>query len=173
MIQVHNFHDFRYFDFSRHWTKKLNPIIQSPQAQSILQQDFKNYIKLKRANYVAWAKQKGLPIEQNSWRFVEGKLPADYDSCDWRYGRLPLWEQYVCHGACHYIVNTLLHIAMVAYPNKAWRIVTSSLHSTIWDGEQTLFDLNFVTLKVPVHECIEDAFMQSDSVMLDYGQYLR
>jgi hypothetical protein len=162
MITVHNFHEFRYFDFSRHWTKKLNPIIQSPQAQAILQHDFEDYS-------IAKAKQRG-----SSWRFVEGQLPAYYDSCDWRYNRrLPAWKHYVCHGACHYIVNTLLYIAMAAYPNRAWRIVTSSKHSTIWDGDKTLFDLNFLTLKVPVHECIEDAFMQSDSAMLDYGQYLR
>jgi hypothetical protein len=161
MISANNFHEFRYFDFSRHWTKKLNPIIQSPQAQAILQHDFKDYS-------IAKAKQRGLSIDHNSLR----RMPADYDSTDWRCGRLPLWEQYVCHGACHYIVNTLLYVAMAAYPNRAWRIVTSSKHSTIWDGDKTLFDLNFLTLKVPVHECIEDAFMQPDSVMLNVGQYL-
>jgi hypothetical protein len=80
------------------------------------------------------------------------------------------------HGSITFVmvlVNTLLYVAMAAYPNRAWRIVTSSLHSTIWDGEQTLFDLNFVTLKVHVHKCIEIAFMQPDSVMLNVGQYLR
>lgn len=72
-----------------------------------------------------------------------------------------------------YIANTLLYVAMVAYPNKAWRIVTSSKHSTVWDGEQTLFDLNFMILKIPVHECIEDAFMQPDTFVLKVGEYMR
>lgn len=173
MILASNFNEFRYFDFSRHWTKTLNPIIQLSQAQSILNQDFKKYISVKRANYIRDAIKNGLSADSHKWYFSEGKFPADFDSCDWRDGRLPAWHQYVCHGACHYIANTLLYVASTAYPNKAWRIITSSLHSTIWDGDKTLFDLNFVTLRIPVHECVEMAFMQSDSRALEVGEYMQ
>jgi hypothetical protein len=119
MIPMNNVHGFKYFDFSRYWTKKLNPIIQSPQAQSILQQNLKNYIDVKRADYIEYANKNGIPVGNSVWFFVEGQLPADYDSCDWRYGRLPAWSKYVCHGACHFIVNTLLYIAITAYPNRS------------------------------------------------------
>lgn len=170
---LQNFDSFQYFDFSTAWNKTLKTIIESAPAKRMLERDFKIFVACKRNHYRARMMQANLPFDANAWAFEKGKLPADYDSCDWRYGRLPLWHQYVCHGACHYVANTLLYVAMVAYPNKAWRIVTSSKHSTIWDGEQTLFDLNFVTLNVPIHECIEDAFMQSDTVVLKVGEYMR
>ena len=171
-MTVNNSGDYSYFDFSKNWSKTIKPIIESPQAQVILNQDFNAYVDIQRAAYIENAKKTGLPADKHNWFFSEGKLPADFDSCDWRYGRLPPWHKYVCRGACHFIVNTLLYVAMTAYPNKAWRIVTSSEHSTIWDGEQTLFDLNFVTLKIPVNECVEMAFFCHDSIMLGVGHYL-
>ena len=44
--------------------------------------------------------------------------------------------------ACHYLVNTNLRLAMLASPERPWRIITSNLHSTVWDGGDMLFDLN-------------------------------
>jgi hypothetical protein len=36
-----------------------------------------------------------------------------------------------------------------AEPKRTWRIVSSEMHSTCWDGRETLFDLNFEALQVP------------------------
>jgi hypothetical protein len=171
MIQQH-FQDVRYYDFKKHWTKTIKPIMESPQAKMILDRDFEHYINVKRANYVEYAMSKGLSTTEHGWYFTQGCLPADYDSCDWRHGRLPAWNKYVCHGACHWIVNTLLYVAMTAYPNQTWRIVSSPQHSTVWDGENILFDLNYLTIGVSVEECVNIAFMNNETVILNVGEYL-
>ena len=43
-------------------------------------------------------------------------------------------------------INFNLTLAQLAEPKKEWRIVTSLIHSTVWDGEHTLFDLNGLAL---------------------------
>ena len=158
-MQSYDFSHFRYYSFSRHWSKTLKSIIESPQAREILDRDFECYIAVKRANYIKHAISKGA-------------LPSDFDSCDWRHGRLPAWHHYVCHGACHWIANTLLYVAMTAHPNRAWRIVSSPEHSTVWDGDQTLFDINYLTLGVSIDECGAATFSHNDSVVLPVGEYL-
>ena len=102
-----------------------------------------------------------------------GAIPANYDRCDWRYlqedengdmkrGRHPAFWKYVCHGACHWLVNFNLRLAMLVEPNRKWRILHSEKHSTAWDGETTLFDMNMLALEVPPEECFRDA---------TYGRY--
>lgn len=169
---LNHFENFQYFDFKTHW-QTLKPIFESPQARAILDRDFEHYITMKRANYVKHAKSKGLSTTKHGWYFTKGKLPFEYDSCDWRCDcELPAWHEYVCHGACHWLVNTLLYAAMTAYPNKAWRIVTSLEHSTVWDGENTLFDLNYATIGVSVEECVSKTFLTGKTVMLDVSEYI-
>jgi hypothetical protein len=90
--------------------------------------------------------------------FTLGMYPADYESCDWRYsnprrGRPPAFWRYVKHGACHWLVNAALRLAMLTDPNRQWRVVTSDKHSTVWDGDDTLFDLQFSALGVGPEEC--------------------
>jgi hypothetical protein len=164
---------FKYYDFSRHWSKLLLPVIESPQAQCILKEDFRMYLAIKRENFVEQARRNQIAITGHEWRYDPEKMPVDYDSCAWRFGRrLPAWHTYVCHGACHFIVNTLLYVASTAMPTRAWRIVTSDAHSTLWDGQYTLFDLNFVTIKVPVETCIKVTFEHPSCQILQVGQYL-
>ena len=82
-------------------------------------------------------------------RFRLGQYPADFESCDWSCGvrgRHPRYFQYVKHGACHWLVNFNLTLAQLVEPKKEWRIVTSLIHSSVWDGEHTLFDLNGLAL---------------------------
>jgi hypothetical protein len=35
----------------------------------------------------------------------------------------------------------------------------SDEHSTVWDGDVTLFDFNFSAMEVPADQCFQDAFM--------------
>jgi hypothetical protein len=50
-----------------------------------------------------------------------------------------------------------LRFAMLVEPERAWRIVTSSKHSTIWDGANTIFELNFQAFGIEVTECFNAA----------------
>ena len=52
------------------------------------------------------------------------------------------WK-YTASYACHWLVNFSLRLATLVEPERAWRIVTSSKHSTIWDGANTIFEFNF------------------------------
>lgn len=66
------------------------------------------------------------------------------------------------------IVNFTLRLAQLVEPDRAWRIVTSNDHSTVWDGAQTLFDFNFLALGVNPDEC----FALADKRRLRPGQEL-
>jgi hypothetical protein len=58
---------------------------------------------------------------------------------------------------------------MLAQPKKSWRIITSEKHSTVWDGDQTLFDFNFQAFGIDPNECFDRAFEKE----LKPGKYLR
>src|SRR5207253_392237 len=61
-------------------------------------------------------------------------LPADYDSCDWRFrhrGRKPAFWDYVCHSACHWLVDMNFYVAVRGFPDLPWRILSSEKHSTV------------------------------------------
>lgn len=108
------------------------------------------------------------------WRktFEPGMLPSEFENCDWRLGirgRIPRYFDYVKHAACHWLVNFNLRLATLAIPKKPWRIVTSRFHSTVWDGEETLFDFNALALGFSPAEAWELAW--SDRKQLAIGKY--
>jgi hypothetical protein len=122
----------RYYDLRRHWTKKILPHLEDPELNAILVRDFNRF------TYGQWGKP-----------FCPGDYPHDFETYDWwqsHRGPLPRYWRYVKHAACHWIVNFTLHLAMLAEPQRTWRIVTSARHSTVWDGKRTLFDFNFQAL---------------------------
>ena len=57
------------------------------------------------------------------------------------------WD-YAVHSGCHWVVNFNLRLAELVEPKRPWRIVTTQKHSTVWDGAETLFDINFLALGV-------------------------
>lgn len=92
-------------------------------------------------------------------------FPCCFDSCDWRFDRDPhrmgpsphFWK-YACHSACHYVCDLALYVAMKAYPEVQWRVVSSQLHSTVWNGSEAkpvLFDINFHAIGVAPSEAWE------------------
>jgi hypothetical protein len=133
----------RYYNLSRHWTKRIVPHLADEQLNKILVHDF---------NKFTWGRWRQ--------RFERGKFPADFESCDWaceHRGRRPRYWHFVKHAACHWLVNFALRLACLAEPNRKWRIVSSESHSTVWDGEHSLFDFNFQAMNIPAAECWEQA----------------
>jgi hypothetical protein len=133
--------NFQYYPLARNWTKKIVPHLKDKELNKILVRDM---------NRFTWGR----------WRqkFTAGMLPEEVESCDWRFshrGPYPRYWAYVKHAACHWIVNFCLRLAMLAEPNKSWRILSSDAHSTVWDGDKTLFDFNFSALGIPPHKCYE------------------
>ena len=56
---------------------------------------------------------------------------------------------------------------MLVMPDKPWRIITSPRHSTVWDGGELLFDLNWQAIGFEPNECFDDAFEKE----LQPGEY--
>ncbi len=65
-----------------------------------------------------------------------------------------VWK-YTKHAACHWLVNFNLKLATLSEPKHTWRILTSPLHSTVWNGEDILFEFNFKAFGVKADECFE------------------
>lgn len=129
----------KYFPIQKKWAK-IKPFINDKEVQKVLVRDFNKF------TYGRWHQE-----------FKAGMKPTEFESCDWRCntgkrGRQPEYWDYVKHAACHWLVNFNLKLAMLVEPTKQWRIVTSDNHSTVWDGEDTLFDFNFSALGVDVNE---------------------
>jgi hypothetical protein len=144
--------NIRYYDPVRNW-HKIKPHLENPELNDILVTEFNKY------TFGRWG-----------MTFTHGKFPYEYESSDWRLGsghrgRTPTFWRYVKHGACHWLVIFNLKLAQLVEPKRAWRIITSEKHSTVWDGADTLFDFNFLALKVPPEEAFELAFDDGTELM--------
>ncbi len=131
-IRYREFQSMQFYPVVRNWNRKILPHLDNTYLQKVLVSDFNKY------SMGRWGQ-----------RFRLGQYPDEFEGCDWRWGvrgRHPRYFRYVKHGACHWLVNFNLILAQLAEPKKEWRIVTSQLHSTVWDGELTLFDLNGLAL---------------------------
>jgi hypothetical protein len=149
----------RYYPIQRYWTKKIMPHLADRKLNDTLVENFNKF------TFGRWRT-----------KFKHGELPFSYESCDWwceHRGPRPRYWQYVKHAACHWTVNWLLELAQRVEPKRHWRIVTSVEHSTVWDGNDTLFDFNFQALGISAHECFERAARHPTSRELKPGQHAR
>jgi hypothetical protein len=147
----------QYYDLKKNW-RRVRRHLHDPALNALLVREMNKY------TFGRWLDP-----------FESGKFPADYDSCDWRWdrGRQPAFWRYACHSACHWIVNFALELAKRVEPKREWRIVTSQKHSTVWDGNETLFDINFQGMAIEPEECWEWARKQLDSRILRPGKHKR
>jgi len=132
-----------YFDAKKNWPK-ITPHLKDKELNDILVSDFNKY------TYGNWSE-----------KFTYGQFPCDFENFDWflfHRGRRPAFWKYVKWAACHWLVNFNLRLAMLVKPNESWRILTSSKHSTVWNGGNLLFDFNFQALGVDPDECFELAY---------------
>lgn len=131
-----------YYDPQKNW-RKLKRYVNDDDIQQKLYADMLIYTR-----YV------------NRRDFQPGDKPCNFEISDWRCdrgqrGRLPAYWDYVCGLACHWLVNFNLMLAMRVEPDRPWRIVTSAKHSTVWDGDGHIFDLNFHAKGIPAAECYD------------------
>lgn len=146
----------RHYPFGRYWTKRIVPHLADPEFRRIMKRDLNLY-----ARGLGW-----------KIRVEHGDLPERFDCCDWRCnrpGRHPRWWAYACSQACHWCVNFNLRLAMLAEPRRPWRIITSDLHSTVWDGDGLLWDLTFAATGIDPDE----AFEMARGRILKPGRYRR
>ena len=133
----------KYYDLTKNW-QRVRPHLGDKKLNDILVRDFNKF------TFGRWNR-----------RFAHGQFPREFESCDWdidHRGKQPAFWHYTKHAACHWLVNFTLRLATLVQPKKSWRIITSEKHSTVWDGDQTLFDFNFQAFGIDPNECFERAF---------------
>ena len=86
------------------------------------------------------------------------RYPEDFDSSDWRLLRYgceddddeyevpPWWDKYVCHGNCHAMAEFSLYVMSRVEPHVDWQIISGEHHSTCWDGDTRIFDMNYMAI---------------------------
>lgn len=143
----------KYYPISKKWSK-IKKHLDNKEFNDILVSDFNKF------TYGRWKQV-----------FKHGMFPFDFESCDWhceKKGRRPEFWKYVKHAAAFWLVNSNLKLAMLTESTKDWQIVVSEKHATVWDGEETLFDMNFTALGVDPDECFELAY--TDGELLEIGK---
>ena len=146
---------FRYYDPMRNWNR-IQPHLK--RLEPILVRDFNRY------TYGRWREP-----------FKAGMVPFQFESCDWHLqhrGRTPRFWQYVKHAACHWLVNHNLELAKAVVPNSEWRILSSELHSTVYNDRGLLFDLNFCALGIAPQQAYSLARNGGKGEILKPGEHL-
>lgn len=157
----------KYYPIQKRW-HRIGPIYRSAEAKRIWYPEMIAY-----ADSRGWGRR---TVEEET-NVLPNLRPAHFDSCDWRFvqrgrpGPAPTYWEYVCHGACHWLVNLSLFVAQRAESARPWRIVQSDRHSTVWDGDQTLWDANFLALDVDADEAWALAAERPESEVFAPGRY--
>jgi hypothetical protein len=150
----------RYYPVIKNWNRKIRPHLENPEVQRVLVRDFNKYT-----------------MGQLGLRFRRGQLPREFGNRDWLKcfsgRRRPQYVDYVSEGACHWLVNFNLKLAQLAEPTRPWRILTSSKHSTVWDGDSTLFDPQFLALGVDAATSFQIAQEGPEAIEWNVGQLVR
>jgi hypothetical protein len=157
-----------YYPMQKNW-RKIGPSYRHPELKRLIYNEMEDFA-------LGRAIDREADYEYSDFNL--NVLPRYYDSCDWRWslgsgirGRKPAFWDYACHSACHWTAQINLAVAMRAEPKRKWRLVSSDKHTTVWDGETTLFDSNFLALEVPTTEAWELAAEQDDSRILAAGEF--
>jgi len=173
LLNPPNFANARYIDIQQHW-RRVKPFFYSEKAFKIWKPCMEECSQWK-------AEDHGFPYRPRP----DARYPKDYDGCDWRCrideprrrGPDPAFWDFVCHAACHWLVDLNLYVAWESFPELSWRILTVSTgennHSTVWDGSlihPLLFDANFLALGIPAQEALRDVWNGRE---LRVGQYLK
>ena len=149
---------FRYYDLKKNW-RKVRPHLSDPLANYILIDDFNKFTR------GIWKKP-----------FLHGQYPAEFDRDCWsddefdeeRTSPRYAYMDYVAPGACHWLANFALRLAMLTEPSREWRVISSEYHSTVWDGRNTLFEFNWQAFGTPPADCFQAAF----DLELPPGEYM-
>jgi hypothetical protein len=112
----------RYYVNRTNWASRCMPHLDNPELRRVLHRDF------------------GLFVIGHYGTLKGDRMPGDFEN--WGKQRRPPWWRYVKDLACHYLINFNLRLAMLVEPQRSWRILTSQIHSTVWDGDKNIFDLN-------------------------------
>lgn len=154
-----------YYPIQKRW-RRLRPLFERPSILELMHAEMEAYA-------ISRAEDNG--YEHRPRPFQLALRPADYDSCDWRWGQgrrgpQPAFWAWVCHSACHWVASHNLAVISELEPDRPWQISTSDTHSTVVDLErELLFDTNFSALQVAPELCWKDAIEHHTAERLGPG----
>ena len=165
---------FRHFDIGRNW-KKLAPYAETKEARRRLDRDLRIYSAVRAREADEHYKKLGHKNYSSSWnQYTEGTMPNGLDTrCQSMSARPKKYEDYILGGGCHWIVNWSLCILEHALPKKEWRIVSSDLHSAVWDGNKTFFDITYFPRGLSIDDTYWNTIHQGSCRILAPGQELK
>ena len=108
---------YSYYDPVKNW-HRIRPHLA--EVEHVLVRDF---------NKFTWGRSRK--------KFQPGQLPHEFESCGWyldHRGPKPAYWWYVKHAASAWLVNHSLELARRVRPKDQWRILSSSQHSTVYNG---------------------------------------
>lgn len=153
----------RFYDIGTQWNK-LRPIFRAPETRDVW-----FYEMCLWYHYPMCSESL---LETFDTIHQDKRYPRCFTDCEWRkaQGEEPEWFNWACENACHYLVSLNLFVAQTIAPKRKWRIVSSDLHSTVWDGETTLFDINAYCFKEDIVETWELA--TAENTQLEPGTFM-
>lgn len=128
----------KFFDFKRHWAKKVKPHLQDPQVQGLLNYGMQN-----------WVCQRNIELIQmgssHRWSWEPGDCPYRLSgdlALHPRWPRDGSYRWYQPFGKCHWIAPFLLGLAKKIYPKDSWYIQRGYFHTTVTNTNKTIvFDI--------------------------------
>jgi hypothetical protein len=139
----------RYYDFNGNWLK-IEPFVNRPNVREAIETNYNMYC----------LSSLGVPLgDMTLEQLYEFKLRTEYgdnwknEDVDVRKGERQPWWVLSCPHSCHWLVNVALELAKLVEPDRPWRIISGKNHSTVWDGNETLFDLFYAINGVEPDEC--------------------
>jgi hypothetical protein len=154
----HAMSDMKFYPVTENWTL-IKRYVEDEDVRQALNSDFNKYTMARF----------GKP-------FGPGQFPADFEDKErLKYsGNVQEPFRYVKMGAAHWTVNFSLMVAMRVAPEKPWCIIRTLNHSSVWDGENTVFDIYgmaFFELGAP--ESFIRAVRGTNSQELEPGELLK
>jgi hypothetical protein len=150
----------QFFNAVDRW-KEIEPHLADAEFQRILTEDFSRF---------TWGRYRQRFPDPNR------PLPHDWDGFAGaeagRYlGPTGEYQKYTLDLCCHWLVGANLRLAQLVLPDRPWRIVCSRQNHTVYDGRDTLFDLEGLSLYGSADLAYEFAFGLFGRE-LPVGQYL-
>lgn len=166
----------KYIDIQKNW-RRIKPFLQDDNAKALIKHGMYHYHMNRKYHF------ESIGVDTSSWKYTGHELPCQYESCDWRWDTerqepQPAFWDYVCHSACHWLVDLNFYAAINAFPKNRWVIVSNSEsndgHSNVVDFENKLiFDMNYLAMGIEPMESLEGSLGKDDSSggMIHYGFY--
>lgn len=133
----------KYYDLKKKW-RYIKPHLKNKKLNKIIFKDVNEYQEMM-----------GYPT-----KLKMGDYPYMVDGTDWHLsqkGRPPEYRNYTLACACHSLVRFNLKLARLVEPDSEWRIISSDRHSTVWDGNETIFEFNYYAFGIPASEAFKKA----------------